>query len=231
MSKKKKKIAIIGLGSFGRECAFSLASDCEVLAIDIGQKAVNDIADSVSQARRADARDPEAMAALITDDFDEAIISLGQRLEDSILAVLNLLNLGVRRIHTKVISKPHGEILKALEAKFPDAAIEVVYPEREAAHRMALNITHPNVVESIAMTEGYVICEVATPDAFAGKTLAELQLRRNYNIYVIAVHEHLPENTIFMPGPDFLCKPSDSLVVIGTADSLRLIRDLSREGE
>ena len=231
MSKKKKKIAVIGLGSFGRECAVSLAADCEVLAIDIGQKAVNDIAESVSQARRADARDPEAMAALITDDFDEAIISLGQRLEDSILAVLNLLNLGIKRIHTKAISKPHGEILKALEAKYPNAAIEIVYPEREAAQRMALNIIHPNVLENIALTEGYVICELATPDAFSGKTLAALQLRRNYNIYIIAVHEHIPENTVFMPGPDFVCKPSDSLVIIGTEDSLHLIRDLSRTGQ
>lgn len=223
---KKKKIAVVGLGAFGRECAIKLAGDCEVLAVDIGQRAVNEIADNVNQARRADARDAEAMAALIDDGFDEAIVSLGEKLEDSILAVLNLLNLGVKRIHTKVISKPHGEILKALEAKFPQASIEVVYPEREAAHRMALNIMHPNVLEHIALTEGYIICEMATPDKFAGKTLAELQLRRDYNIYIIAVHEHLPENTVFMPGPDFLCKPSDSLIMIGTEESLKHVRDL-----
>jgi trk system potassium uptake protein TrkA len=222
----KKRVVVVGLGAFGRECALHLARDCEVLAIDIGQKAVNDLADEVAQARRADARDAEALAELLGDNFDEAIVSLGERLEDSILAVLNLLNLGVKRIHTKVLGKAHAQILKALEAKFSGATIGTVFPEREAAEHLATKILHPNVIESIAMSQGYIICEIATPDKFAGKTLAELQIRRDYGVYVIAIHEHLPDKTLFMPGPNFICKPSDSLIVIGQGDEIKKVQAL-----
>lgn len=223
---KKRKIVVVGLGKFGRECALRLAEECEVLAIDISQKNINEIADDVQQARRIDVRDAEALGSVVTDEFDNAIISLGDRLEDSILAVLNLLNLGIKRIHTKTISKAHGEILSALAGRFENVLIETVNPDREAATRLAANIVNPNVLEHIALSANHFILEIATPDKLAGKTLGELQLRRDYNIYVIAVHEHVPENTIFMPGPNFVCKPSDSLMIIGQKEDLRKFRDL-----
>ncbi|GHS90765.1 potassium transporter Trk [Planctomycetales bacterium] len=221
-----KRIVIIGLGTFGGECAERLAADgCEVLALDIGQKVVNEIAERVAQARRVDARDFEALAALITDRFDAAIVSPGMKLEDSILAVLNLLNLGVRNLHVKAVSSSHAEILQALAAKY-GAELNLIFPERQAAERLAMNILHPNVLENIALTDDYVICEIATPDRFAGKTLLELQVRNTYGVYVIAVHEHLTEKTEFMPGPHFVCKPSDSLVVVGQEKDIKKIRDL-----
>lgn len=213
-----KRICVIGLGQFGRETATRLAQEgCEVLAIDLGQKLVNDIAESVHRALRLDARNFDDLSAVVSKDFDEAIVSVGENLEASILAVLHLKKIGISSIHAKALNADHASILKAL------GATNIVFPECEAAIRLVRQVVHPNVLENIHLSEGYMLSEVATPDKFFGKTLGELNIRREFGVYVIAAHERLPERTVFMPGPDFKCKPSDSLVLIGqTADIQRI---------
>jgi trk system potassium uptake protein TrkA len=50
-----------------------------------------------------------------------------------------------------------------------------------------------------------------------------LNLREKYGVFVIAVKELIPPRFVFLPGPDFVIKPSDVLVMIGReVDLLRL---------
>lgn len=216
-----KRICVIGLGQFGRESATRLAQEnCEVLAIDLNQKVVNDIADYVHRALRMDARSFDDLSSVVTKEFDEAIVSMGENLEASILAVLHLRKIGVPNIHAKALNNDHASILRAL------GATNIVFPEAEAAMRLVRHVVQPNVLESINLSEGYLLSEIATPDSFGGKTLSQLNLRHDYGVYVIAAHERLPERTVFLPGPDFKCKPSDSLVLIGKKEDLDRISSL-----
>jgi len=214
MKPKTKMICVIGLGQFGSELARELAKHCEVLAIDSLEDHVEDIADHVQRALIVDARDHASLRSVVTADFDEAIVSLGRSLEASILCTLHLKKIGVKTIRAKAMSEDHAAILKAVGAK------EVIFPERETAQRIAAKIVNPNLLEFIPLAEDFRVMDVAPPDAFYGHTLQELNIRERFGVFAIAVKELVPENFVFLPGPDFVVKPSDILVTIGREDDL-----------
>ena len=88
--KRKKYICVIGLGQFGMELARELSKDCEVLALDLNEDLVYAIADDVQRALVVDARDYASLKQVVTADFDEVIVSLGESLEASILCTLHI---------------------------------------------------------------------------------------------------------------------------------------------
>lgn len=216
----KKRICVIGLGQFGREMAKLLAKECEVLAIDLNQRIVNEIAESVQNAVRLDARDFSDLSSVVTSDFDEAIVSVGENLEASILAVLHIKQIGIERIHAKALTDDHATILKSLGAD------NVIFPEREASVVLSKRIITPNILDDIPLGEGHILIELSMPEEFCGKTVGELQLRKEYNVYLIAIKDYLTENTEFLPGGDFKCKPSNSIVIIGKNENIERIKSL-----
>lgn len=219
-----KRICVIGLGQFGRESAINLAKeDCEVLVIDLSQKLVNEIAEKVHRALRLDARSYDDLSSVVSKDFDEAIVSVGENLEASILAVLHLKKIGVGRIHAKALNDDHASILQSLGAS------NIVFPERESASRLVNSIMHPNVLENIHLSEGFLLSEVATPERFSGQTLGEIDIHQKFKVFAVAIHERLPDRTIFLPGPDYTCKPSDSLVLIGRAEDIARFSDTNND--
>jgi|UniRef100_A0A7C4AT63 trk system potassium uptake protein TrkA len=221
MRNNKKRICVIGLGQFGSEMARQLAEKCDVLALDIDEERVNAIADDVQQALIVDAKDFGTLASLVSKDFDEAIVSLGESMEASILCTLHLKQIGVRVIRAKAMSDDHATILRSI------GATETIFPERETARRIAAQIMNPNLLDFIPLAEGFEVMDVAPPDEFCGLTLAQLNLRERFGAFVIGVKELVPPNFVFLPGPDFVVKPSDILVMIGRRDQLTLVRALN----
>jgi len=220
MSNKRKRIAVIGLGLFGQSLARRLVSDFEVLVIDLSQAVVNEIAEHVHVALRADARDFPSLSAVINDEFDEAVVCIGEQFEASILCVLHLKKLGVKSIHAKAINLDHGQILEAV------GATNVIYPETEAAARLARLIINPNLIDFVELSAEISVMEVAPPQSFTGKTLLALDLRRLYQVSVIAVKEAASGQTIVIPGPDFVVKAADTLVVLGRSDAVAALQKL-----
>lgn len=204
-----ERICVVGLGQFGRHLAVELAKHCEVLAIDLQHALVDLVADDVARAVALDARDPEALREVVGPDFDAAVVAIGDNMEASILAVLHLRRIGIRRIHAKAGNRDHAEILRAVGAN------EIIFPERDTALRVARQFANPNLLDFIPLSEDYLVMQIAAPERFAGRTLIDLDLRRKYGVFVIAVHEHVPDRTVFLPGPELMVKPSDALVVIG----------------
>ena len=213
----KRRICVIGLGQFGRHLARALSRDCEVLAIDRNHALVNEMAEIAQRAVALDARDRLALAEVVSDDFDAAVVAIGGNLEASILAVLHLKQLGIGKIYAKAMNRDHAQILGSVGAH------EIVFPERESAQRLSAQFVNPNLVDFIPLAEGYLVMQVVAPEAFFDRTLAQLDLRRRFGINVIAIKEHVPERMSFLPGPDFRVKPSDTLVVIGRRESLERI--------
>ncbi|MBU1068729.1 TrkA family potassium uptake protein [Myxococcota bacterium] len=220
MKKHRKRIVVIGLGQFGRSIARKLAETCEVVVMDMNQLVINDIADHVELALRIDARDFASLASVINRDFDEAVVSIGEIFEASILCVLHLKKLGVPIIHAKALNDDHGKILAAV------GATNVIFPEHDSALRLARHIDNPNLMDFVELSDDTSVMEVAPPDSFCGKTLLELDLRRKFGVYVIAVREIIPGRTVVVPGPDFVVKDSDSLVVVGQVSALQKLQSL-----
>lgn len=211
---KKKRVCIVGLGQFGTELARSLSEECEVLAIDVDQAKVNEVADIVDRAVALDARDIDALRSVVSSDFDEAVVSVGENLEASILATLHLAQLGVRRIQAKALNEDHAAILRLV------GAADIIFPERETARRVAALIVHPNLVDYLPLEEDYLVQDVELPESFVGHSIGELRLRTHYNALVIAVRRKQAPEFVFLPSPDYVCSSGDVLVMIGRRSDL-----------
>ncbi len=215
------KFAIIGLGSFGGNVAKTLyEKGHEVLAIDKDTHKIEAAKSFSSHAVIMDSVDKESLEAVGIREMDVVVVSLGPEMEASILTVLHLSELGVKRIVAKALTEDHAKILEAI------GATEVIYPEKDMAVRTALRLMSPNIMECLPLLSGISIQEIAPPEKFIGKTLRELDLRNKFGIQVIAVRELVPERTVYVPRADFVVKDSDVLIVMGDEKKLEKLNSL-----
>jgi trk/ktr system potassium uptake protein len=218
----KKQFAVIGLGNFGYYLATGLfQKGHEVLAIDINPRQVQEIRDKVSRAVIADATDPQALRELELQEMDAVVIGIGSVLNSSILATLNVKDMGVKRIVGKAVSEAHGRILRKIGAD------DIYFPEKDLALTAAQRLDNPNVLDYLPFLEGYSIIQLAPPASFIGKNLIELDLINRYGIQVIAIQELVPENVIMIPTGRFVVKDSDILVLLGPDRALAGLREKS----
>jgi len=204
------KFAVIGLGSFGLNVARTLYErGHEVVTIDVDKDKVEEAKSFSSHAVLSDASAKENLEALGITEMDVVVVSLGSAMEASILTVLHLHELGLKRIVAKASTEDHGKILDAV------GATEVVYPEKDMAIRTALKLTSPHILECLPLISGVSIQEIAPPERFIGKSLRDLDLRNKYGIQILAVRELIPERTLYVPPADFVIKDSDVLIAMG----------------
>ena len=212
-----KSYIVIGLGRFGSQAAKRLYElGCEVLAIDRNSELVQPISNQVTQAVVADARDKEVLRALGAKDFACAIVAIGGDLADSVLATMNLKELGVPYIVCKASDETHRQVLLKLGAD------RVVIPEQEQADRLAKNLSSPNVLDYIELSEEYGIIEIPAPKAWVGKSLKELNVRAKLGVNIIAVEKGRKINV--SPAADYRIEAEDVMVVLGDTAALDAVQ-------
>lgn len=214
-----KSYIVIGLGRFGAVVAGRLCElGCEVLAIDRNSEYVQHASNYVTQAVVADARDKEVLRSLGAKNFDCAIVAIGTNLSDSVLATMNLKELGVPYVVCKAHDETHRQVLMKLGAD------RVVIPEQENALRLAKSLSAPNVLDYIELSEECGIVELSAPAIWCGKTLAELNVRAKLSVNIIAVKRQGSINVSI--GADYVLEKEDVLVVLGTTQALNAIQKL-----
>ncbi len=187
----KKQFAVIGLGRFGFAVALSLADKhCDVIAIDRDESKVRSIADQVTLAVQLDAMDEKALKEAGVQNVDVAIVSIAGNVEASILAVMILKELGVKKIMAKALNDLHGKVLSHIGVS------DVIYPERDMAQRLAHNLVMPEFLEHIKLSPEYSIVELPAPDFLWGKTIVGTKLRSDYGISIIAIRRTYKSNDI-----------------------------------
>ncbi|MBW1645950.1 MAG: TrkA family potassium uptake protein [Deltaproteobacteria bacterium] len=213
---------VIGIGNFGYYTAKRLYElGQEVMAIDSDKDRVQSIKDYVSRAVIADATDRESLLQLGIQDVDVAVVSVGDRLDTSILITLYLKELGVKEVMVKAVTDDHRKILEKIGAS------SVIFPERDSGIRLANSLSSPNIIEHLPLSEGFSIMEVVPPKDFIGKTLKDLRLRNRYGVQVIAIKEMVPDRMNLAPDPEFVIKDSDMLIVVGPDESLESLKKQS----
>ena len=221
----KRLFAVIGLGRFGYSVAESLIQKgCEVLAIDSEESKIQTISDIATFAVQCDATDAGALKAVRAQNVDIAVVAIGENIEASILIVQTLKEIGVKSIVAKAVTNTHGKILSNLGVS------EVIYPERDAAIRLAHRLISPKVLEYLELSPGYSIEEVAVPDRYSGLTVEESKIREQHNLNVIGIKKQvkrmvkgrLMEEELFnfTPSPSDLIEKGDVLVMIGKENDL-----------
>jgi trk system potassium uptake protein TrkA len=214
-----KRVVVIGLGIFGSQLARQLYDKgIEVVAIDKNKDVVQRIKDHSTKAVLADATDKEVLESLGIDAKDTVVISFGEDLSASTLLTLYLKELKVKEIIVKVPNEDYRRILLKVGAS------EAIIPEREIANKVARSIISPNVLEYLPISEDYTIVELAPPTSFIGKSLAELDLRKKYQLQVIAIRDVLLEKLQMVPRASSIIKDSDVLVIIGREEEIGKIK-------
>ena len=217
---ERRRFVVIGLGSFGfhlTRCLYERGHD--VLAIDRSARSVEAVEPYCSRARVADASDRDALEEAGAGNAEVGVVSLGTRIDSSILATLFLRELGVKEIVAKAVSHDHARILERI------GATEVIHPERDVAIQIAQRLAEPDVLERIPFLEGYVLVEIRAPRSLWGKTLAESQLRRVHRLSVVQIRRWKGGEELALPAePDREILEGDVLVVLARSDDVEAFR-------
>lgn len=232
-----RRIAVIGLGNFGYHLCTSLAKNgAEVLAIDRDYDLVEQIKNDVTRSICLDTTSEKNLQATALQEMDAVIITIGENyIEHSILTTSLVAGLGVPLLIARSTSDLHGRILKLVGAQ------EVINPEQFIADRLSKRVTKPSIVELIQLSDdGYALSDILVPPTFVDKTLAELNLRQEYSVNVIAIkHKHrkiLPDGTEqikdsvnHLPKPNDLLRKNDIISCIGAIEQIEKIAALGDE--
>ena len=214
-----RSFIVVGLGRFGAEAAKKLCElGCEVLAMDREADLVQHLSNDVTQAVVGDARDKEVLQALGVGQFDCAIVAIGDSLADSVLATMNLKELGVPYLVCKAYDETHRQVLQKLGAD------QVLIPEQEGANRLARSLSSHNVLDYIELSPDYGIIEIPAPRVWQGKSLKELNVRAKLRLNIIAVKRD--GNINVAPGADFALEKEDVMVALGDTKALKAVQAL-----
>ena len=221
-----ERFAVIGLGRFGSRLAALLAkSGAEVIAVDSSKELVEDIRDQVARSVCLDATDEDALRSQGIDQVDVAVVGIGTAFEDAALATLVLKQLGVPTVISRATSEIRAQILSRIGAD------DIVNPEKESAERWRNRLLAPSLIERIELAEGYSLVQVAAPPSFHRHTLVELEIRRRYQVNVVAIRRTVEapaegdgikkvQHMISVPMADTVIDPGDILLLIGSDEAM-----------
>ena len=216
-----ERFAVIGLGRFGSRLATKLAeAGAEVIAIDRDRQVVEELRDQVTLAIALDSTDEQALKLQGIDQVDCAIVGIGENFEANALTTALLKSLRVRRVYARARNSMQAKILTRIGAD------GVVTPEDEAADRWSYRLLAPFIIDHVELGEGYAVAQIPTPEPWAGKKLAELDLRAKHNVTIVAIKrrvasatqsgaESAGEYVIDVPMPSSLLTSEDTIVIAG----------------
>ncbi len=227
-------ILVIGAGRFGKALAETFSKEGHtVLIVDKDENKIKGIEEKVSQAAILDSTDEEALNQLNLDDFDYVFLCISE-ISASILTAQILQEKRVKRVFAKASNEVHAKILSRLGVS------KVIQPERQSAERLAYSIMLGSIEIADLLRKGdLIISSIDVPRDFQKKSLAELDIKKRFGIYIIAVERKEPvvvENnsetkgdkvgletkvaTYILPDADFEIERTDKLILIGEREKI-----------
>lgn len=210
-----RRVGIIGAGRFGMALAQSLVeSGMEVLLLERDPGLVQAALDVVAESMQGDATVERTLEEAGFAECDVAVVAIGSNIEASTLALANCKELGIPQVYAKASSELHGKILLKLGAD------QVIYPDRDSAHRLAHTVMSGGAFDLLEISEGCSIAEIDVPESCAEKTLAQADLRKKTGVTVLCIRR-LDANPkkprqIVIPGPNDMIRADDKMIVFGT---------------
>ncbi|MGV3505263.1 MAG: potassium channel family protein [Adhaeribacter sp.] len=215
------KYIIVGLGYFGSSLSVKLTEmGHEVIGVDFDMAKVNLFKDRVTHTVCLDAKDMEALRTLPLSDADVVLVGIGEDFGASVMAVANFKQLQVKKLIGRAISPLHQTVLEAIGVD------KIIRPEQEYAERLARSLEMRGIIDSFDITEEYNITEVTVPGRYVGKSVAEVNFRRTYNVNVLTVlkqketrnlfgKNHIKPTAIGVVTPETVFEKDDVLVLFG----------------
>ncbi len=211
---KKKSILLIGLGRFGKHIAAKLNElGHEIMAVDHNEEKVNEIMPLVTNGQIGDSTNETFLKSLGVDNYDVCIVTIGGDFQSSLETTFLLKELGAK----KVVSRAERDG----QAKFllRNGADEIVYPEKQLASWMAIRYSADHILDYIELDESCSIFEVSVPKEWLGKSILEIDIRKKYNVNIIAIKENGKIDATF--APNTVLTQKKTLLVLGEDKALK----------
>lgn len=220
--KSDKRFVVLGLGSFGTALAQRLSENgCRVTGVDQSEARVEALKDVLYEAVVGDVTDRATLEELLVAQANAVFISLGEKIETSLLTALHAREVGAKRVVVKGVTDEHGRILRHLGVE------RIVFPEAEMAVQLADSMTWPNVLDALVIDTEHRLIELAVPESLSGQTLRQADLRRKYGCLVLGVKDHLTGHLTLNPDGEFRLTDDQLLLVIGRKEELGRLSQLS----
>ena len=214
----KGGVAVIGVGRFGSAVCSELSkAGAEVLAIDASQRAIDELRqiDPAIEARVVDCTDEEALRAAGVLDMTTVVVAMSEPIEASVTATLIVKDspgTQVKQVIARATSDLHMKMLQRVGAD------RVVFPSKMQGHRLGMELVRPNLLERLRLDDRNSIEEIRVPGAFIGQSLRDINLRKNFNVSVLAAG---PDNQLTVnPPASHVLEAGELLVVMGASDAL-----------
>jgi trk system potassium uptake protein TrkA len=94
-----------------------------------------------------------------------------------------------------------------------------VFPNLEAARRIAPFLISSQIFSYLPISNEFVIAEVKVPEAYYGKSLVEVDMRRKRRLNVIA-YRKLEGEEYFFYAPEYRLQADDVLLVGGREEDI-----------
>ena len=177
-----KSILLIGLGRFGRHIAIKLDElNHQVMAVDNNESRVEAVLPYVRNAQIGDATNEDFIRSLGVRNFDVCIVAIGDNFQSSLETTSLLKELGAKMVVSRAARDVHAKFL------LRNGADEVVYPEKQLASWTAIRYSADHIFDYVELDEEHGIFEISIPDAWIGKTVGELDIRKKYNVNILAL--------------------------------------------
>lgn len=209
-----KNILLIGLGHFGKHIAMELNQlGHEIMAVDENEEKVNDVLPYVTSAQIGDSTDSDFLESLGIRNFDVCIVTMSGNFQNSLETTSLLKELGAEF----VVSAAKRDVQEKFLLR--NGADKVVYPEKQMAKWTAIRYTSDHILDYIEVDDSYAIFEVQVPDNWIGKSIGKIDIRKKYNINILALKEYGNMNMAITP--DTVLSSNITLLVLGDYKSLQ----------
>lgn len=209
-----KSILLIGLGRFGKHIALQLnQKGHQVMGVDSNEERVNDAMDVVTNAQIGDSTNEEFLRTLGIDNYDVCIVAIGNDFQSSLETTSSLKELGARFVVSRAERDGQAKFL------LRNGADEVVYPEKQVARWAAIRYSSDHILDYIELDETHSIFEVSVPRGWIGLSIGQLDIRKKYNINIMAVKKNGKMSVSITP--DTVLLEGDTLLVLGEYKALQ----------
>ena len=209
-----KSVLLIGLGRFGRHMAMKFQQmHCEVLAVDHDEDRVNDVLPYVTNAQIGDSTNASFLESLGIRNFDVCIVAIADSFQSSLETTSLLKEMGGKLVVARAATDVQEKFL------LRNGADEVVYPEKQLAKWTAIRYTADHILDYIELDEDHGMFEIPVPDEWQGRSIAQLDIRKKYNINIIGIRSG---GKLEMPVlPDTVLNADAALLVLGKNKDLQ----------
>jgi len=211
---RKKSMLLIGAGRFGRYIAQKLNEmGHQIMAVDINEERINAIMPYVTEAQIGNSTDEIFLKSLGVPNYDVCIVTIGNDFQSSLETTSLLKELGAKIVVSRAERDGQAKFL------LKNGADDIVYPESQLATWLAVKYSSEDILDYLRVDDNCSILEVSVPDEWCNKSIIETNVRKKYNVNIIAIKENGKVNPIITP--DIVLNKDMSLFVIGEFKTLK----------